>query len=146
MLFRSGRNFCPLLGINIPLHNREIPSDPPAVLPTYGVSRKLTLRKKVEKGHGLCHPAHGAGAGRGEETRCGELAQTRHSTLNLVSSHVGARVGSGPRATLLMPLPRPTWEAGKGPTALAGTSCRGSGVRCWWGRVANVGAWVVSGA
>lgn len=69
----------------------------------------------MEKGHGLCHPAHGAGVGRGEETRCGELAQTRHSTRNLVSMHVGARVGSGPRVTLLTPPPRPTWEAGERP-------------------------------
>lgn len=85
-------------GINIPPHNREIPSDPPAVLSTYGVSRTLTLGKKVEKGHGLCNPAHGA---RGEEMGCAELTQTRHSTRNLVSTHVGsgmhegARMGSG---------------------------------------------------
>ena len=56
----------------------------------------------MEKGHGLCHPAHGAG---GEEMACAELAQTRHSTRNLLSTHVnvGAQVGGSPRVTLLTP-------------------------------------------
>lgn len=87
----------------------------------------------MEKGHGLCHPAHGAG---GEETGCAELAQTRHSTRSLLSTHVnvGARVGSGPPAhtwlsgRVTAPDPRGKQERARQPWPA--TSCRGG-----WGEV-----------
>lgn len=110
----------------------------------------------------------------GQGRRWGALSSITdkaHSTRNLVSTHGaaharGARMGSGrnargahgavahgmgacmPKSDPAHTLPQPTWEEERAPchSSWLRTPGAAQGWRCWWGRVANVGAWVVSGA